>query len=60
MASWEEEETEGIREVGMRILGKTKPDFLLVIYGVRIWFGVSRCLSFLLFLSLPSSSFLLV
>jgi len=26
MASWEEEETEGIRAVGMRILRKTKPD----------------------------------
>jgi hypothetical protein len=31
MASQEEEETEGIRAVGMRILRKTKPDFLLIV-----------------------------
>ena len=31
MASWEEEETEGIRAVGMRILRKTTLDFLLVL-----------------------------
>jgi len=31
MASQEEEETEGIRAVGMRILRKAKPDFLLAV-----------------------------
>lgn len=56
--SREEQDTEGLRAVGTETWRKAIPEISLPpAVEVGAWFGVSRCLPFVSFLSAPSSSF---